>query len=99
MKKKPRTGDQILAAAAKTFATRRKVYGNNNQKVGPALAALFPNGLTLSTPEEFTRFYLFAICMMKLSRYGNNLKKGGHQDSVHDLAVYAAILESIDGGA
>lgn len=91
-----KTGDKILAEAAKTFATRRKVYGENYKKVGPALAALFPDGLTLRTPRDFMRFTLFAIDMTKTSRYANNFSKGGHQDSVHDKIVYAAILESVD---
>jgi hypothetical protein len=28
-------------------------------------------------------------------RYGENLNKGGHQDSAHDLSVYAAMLEEL----
>jgi hypothetical protein len=32
----------------------------------------------------------------KLHRYALNFETGGHQDSLKDLAVYAAMLASLD---
>lgn len=89
-------GDEILLSAAKTFAERAKVYGENYKKVGGALAAMFPEPPKLETAEDHNRYYIFTLIVMKLSRYANNFSTGGHQDSIHDAAVYAAILESID---
>lgn len=41
-------------------------------------------------------FHIFNLIIIKLYRYANNWEKGGHQDSIHDMAVYCAILENID---
>jgi len=93
------TAEEVLLDAAKTYRERHVYYGNNSPKVGGALAAMFPEGLTLRTPQDFTRFYLFVLAIMKASRYANNITKAeGHKDSAHDLCVYAAMLEANDNG-
>jgi hypothetical protein len=89
------TPDKILLKAAKTFAERQKVYGSNYLRAGAALAALFPEGLDLKSIDDHNRFQIFNLILVKLSRYAVNWKTG-HQDSIHDVAVYAAILEAID---
>jgi hypothetical protein len=89
--------DQILSEAAKTFAERNKVYGDNYLNVGRAFVALFPEGLTLKTVKDFNRFHLFMLSVVKLTRYCNNWDNGGHQDSIHDSTVYNAMVESVDG--
>jgi hypothetical protein len=89
--------DQILSEAAKTFAERNKVYGDNYLNVGRVFVALFPEGLTLKTVKDFNRFHLFMLSVVKLTRYCNNWDKGGHQDSIHDSTVYNAMVESVDG--
>lgn len=88
--------EEILTEAANTFAERDKQYGNNYLVIGEALAALLPNGIMLKTPEDFNRFHLWLMCVAKVSRYGKNLSKGGHQDSIHDNIVYGAMLEAFD---
>lgn len=90
------SADKILAAAAETFAARKAVYGENYKRVGAAMAALFPEGVKLETEEDHNRFHIFALIVVKLSRYCVNWDKGGHQDSIHDAAVYCAMLEDID---
>jgi hypothetical protein len=90
------SADQILANAAETFAERRKVYGDNYKRVGAAMAALFPNGVELKTADDHNRFHILMLVIVKLSRYCVNWEKGGHQDSIHDAAVYCAMLEDID---
>jgi len=92
------SADNILAEAAKTFAERRAVYGDNYKRVGAAMAALFPKGVELKTADDHNRFHIFMLVLVKLSRYCVNWEKGGHQDSIHDAAVYCAMLEDIDDG-
>lgn len=91
-----RNASIILAEAAKTFAERHAVYGDNYLNVGGALAALFPEGVVAKTADDWNRLHIFMLVLVKLSRYANNWNKGGHQDSIRDGAVYAAMLESID---
>jgi hypothetical protein len=93
------TADEILEAAVATYRERRAVYGNNGPKLGNAMAAMFPEGITLQTPKDFERFYLYTMQVVKLSRYCNNFASGGHKDSVTDNIVYAALLEAADEGA
>ena len=94
--KKPRHAGEILSAAAVTFEARKGTYKDNFIRLGASLAQLFPDGLTLKTPEDFVRFHLFALQQTKMSRYATNFEQGGHQDSIHDSIVYAALLEAYD---
>ena len=83
----------ILAEMANTFRERNKVYGDNYKRVGDVMIALFPNGVQLRTAEEFNTWHLFELMIVKLTRFTNsNLK---HKDSIHDAAVYAAMVESL----
>lgn len=88
--------DDLLADAAKTFKERRAVYGYNYLKVGGIFASLFPQGVTLTTPEDFIRFELLMMKVVKLSRYAENWSKGGHSDSLTDDAVYSQMLNAVD---
>ena len=90
------TPDRILEAAAQTFAERNKEYRNNWRMVGPVMKEMFPDGIDLATMQEQERFHLFSLIVVKLTRYAVNFHNGGHKDSIHDIAVYAAMLESID---
>lgn len=92
-----KTPDQLLMEMAETFREKGKVYGHTYHETGQALAAIFPNGIKLKSADDFNRFLTLGLMMLKMNRYAVNFEKGGHQDSVHDLAVYAAILEFIDG--
>lgn len=85
--------DEILAAMADTYRERSKQYGNNWRKIGAVMVALYPTGLTLETEDDFNKFHLFLLSMVKLTR----LSESGlsHQDSAHDNAVYSAMLESL----
>ncbi len=90
------SAQEILRDAADTFEDRRKVYGDNYKLVGAVMAGLFPEGITLSTIDDHNRFHIFMLEVVKLTRYAQNWQKGGHADSQLDLAVYAAMLNSID---
>jgi hypothetical protein len=88
-----------LNEALETAKERGKVYGNNGfAKNGAALASFFRDGITLRTPDDFSRFLIFALCSVKMARYAENFEKGGHKDSAHDLGVYAFLLEDFDDG-
>jgi len=84
--------DEILAAAAKTYKERNAVYGDNYKMVAKLMAVLFPKGV----PPELVlkdHFHLFELKLVKLSRFAiSNLT---HVDSIHDDAVYSAMIESI----
>lgn len=83
----------ILADMAETFRERNKVYGDNYKRVGDVMVALFPEGVELKTQEDFNTWHLFELMIVKLTRFANsNLT---HVDSIHDCAVYAAMVQSL----
>jgi hypothetical protein len=75
---------------------RKGSYGQDYLNVGPSLAAIFPDGLELSTPQDYTRFALFCQAHGKLLRYAARFKQGGHPDSLDDVSVYAQLLRFVD---
>lgn len=83
---------QILAAGAATFRERNASYGNNYRMVAPMVRVLFPAGVP---PELVARheWHLFELILVKLSRFAISGMR--HVDSVHDLMVYAAMIESL----
>jgi hypothetical protein len=84
-----------LEEALKTYIDRNKKYGNNYKRFGHVMMALFPDGLTLASVDDFNRYGVIFMKIAKLSRYVTN-PKVGHQDSVHDDIVYSAMLEELD---
>jgi hypothetical protein len=91
--------DEQLYAAAHTFRKKREEYGNNYLVIGKLMAAMFPEGLTVKTEEEWNRLHLFLLSIVKISRYANNYDKGGHADSILDNIVYLAMLHELDDEA
>ena len=87
---------EVLEQGAQTFKDRQPIYGNNLPKIGGALAAMFPDGLTLKTEQDFGRFYCFLMTVVKQTRYANNFSTGGHPDSSYDACVYSAMLAAAD---
>jgi hypothetical protein len=85
----------LLRAAAKTFEERNALYGDNYKHFGHVMAATFPNGLTVADAESWNRLGLLVQTVSKMTRYAANFERGGHQDSAHDLCVYAAMLEEL----
>lgn len=86
--------EDIMRDALATHIDRQRTYNSGHRRQGAALAALFPDGLTLKTPEDFAHFMLFDMVMVKVTRYADHFETGGHQDSARDLQVYAAMLEA-----
>jgi len=89
------TSDMLRNHAA-IFEQRNTIYGANYLNIGPMFAILFPEGLTLRTADDFNRFHLYMLEMVKLTRYGAQFEKGGHADSADDGAVYWAMLREVD---
>lgn len=92
---KQRTAADVLVEMADTYRERNKVYGDNYKTVGAVMAALFPEGVELKTAADYNRWHLFELLVVKLTRFANSGLT--HQDSIHDLAVYAAMVEAIIG--
>lgn len=87
-----RTAADVLADMAHTYRERNAVYGNNYLMVSQLVKVLFPNGV----PSELVvtdHWHLFELKLVKLSRFAiSNLT---HVDSIHDDAVYSAMIEAI----
>lgn len=82
----------VLREAAQTFEERNAIYGNNYRQVGPIMNVLFPEGVSAELIGS-DQFHLFELLVVKLSRLANAGLQ--HIDSARDLAVYAAMIESI----
>ena len=82
----------ILHQMAETFKERNAVYGSNYKMVGPIMELLWPDGISPSVVTT-DQFHLFELIIVKLSRFA--ISDLTHQDSIHDAAVYCAMIESI----
>ena len=89
------TVDKILTEAAATFKQRNEQYGDNYKNFGNVMIGIFPRGLHIETPDEWNRLWLFVQIISKATRYAANMERGGHEDSAHDLSVYAAMLQEM----
>ena len=93
----PKHPIDCMEAALNTFRERNKTYGDNYLQHGEVMTALFPDGIKLNSVEDWNRFGVINMIVAKLTRYAQGWPKV-HQDSVHDLGVYAFMLESLDSG-
>lgn len=87
-----KTAADVLQEMADTYRERNAIYGSNFKMVAPLVAVLFPDGVP---PELVTthQWHLFELKLVKLSRFAiSNLT---HVDSIHDDAVYSAMIEAI----
>lgn len=84
---------EILEDAAKTYRERNALYGDNYLKFGRIMKEMFSD--TEITVDGFNRLGVFVQCLSKLTRYAENMDKGGHYDSALDLSVYAAMLAEL----
>lgn len=90
---KVRCTEDILEAAAATFRERNAVYGSSSIKVGQVMSILFPNGYTCRTDADHRMMDHFNRVIAKLVRFVNSDLT--HEDSIHDLCVYAAMCETV----
>ncbi len=92
----PKNAGDNLQDAANIYKERNKIYGDNYKVVGEVMKQLFPNGVELKTAQDFNRWHLLELLVVKLTRYCNNWKEGGHEDSIVDLGVYAFMVQEVD---
>lgn len=88
-----------LSAAGKIYSERNAVYKDNFRVVGKIMSALFPKTGSmpvLQSETDFNRWHIFELFVVKLTRYGANWHKGGHQDSIDDMIVYLGMLKTLD---
>ena len=85
-----------LRAAADLFEERNRQYGSNYKNFGAVMAAMYPDGLTVKSADEWTRLILQVHRVTKETRYACNFGRGGHADSLEDMAVYAIMAAEID---
>lgn len=83
----------VLSAAAATFQERNAKYKDAWKQVGPVLKALFPEGVSLKTSDDHTRYHLLMLMVVKMTRFANSRME--HADSMRDAAVYAAMIETL----
>jgi hypothetical protein len=83
----------ILDQAAATYRERNAGYKDNAVMVGAVMKALFPHGVTLREAEDHHAYHLFELMIVKLTRFVKSDLR--HADSIHDLAVYAAMVEAL----
>lgn len=84
----------VFEDAKDTFLLKESEYGDAGTKpLADAFFAFFPGGVTISTPEEFTRFWMFMVALGKMNRYAANWPVG-HIDSAHDAGNYMHLLEA-----
>lgn len=89
---KPVNAADVLQLMSNTYRERNAVYGDNFRMVGPMMRILFPKGVPAEVVHS-DQFHLFELILVKLSRFAiSNLQ---HTDSIHDAAVYAAMIEAI----
>lgn len=87
-----------MARARDTYKVRNAKYGNNYKRFGQIMMALYPHGLTIDSFEQWNRLGILHMIIAKLSRYVTD-PKVGHLDSIHDIGVYAFMLEELDAEA
>ena len=90
--------DEILNESAALYKGRKEIYPSDNWEIsGRVLQELLPNGVAINSAYDNERYHIFTWLIGKICRYAQNYDKGGHEDSLRDAIVYAAILKSIDG--
>lgn len=83
---------EILAEMSETFKQRNALYADNYKMVPQMVKVLFPNGV----PPELVvtdQWHLFELKLVKLTRFA--ISGLTHIDSIHDDAVYSAMIEAI----
>lgn len=86
-----KTVPEILREMADTFEERNKQYSDNYLSVAPFIKELFPGGVPAGLVET-DRWHLFELLVVKMTRFARS--ELTHIDSIHDAAVYAAMIES-----
>lgn len=84
-----------LLRASELFRQRGKVYGKNYKDFGPVAHTMLA-GMRVESSGDFARLGVLVQIISKLTRYCANFNRGGHDDSLMDLSVYAQMLRELD---
>jgi hypothetical protein len=75
-----------------TLRIRGDAYGSNEHRTAQIMLILYPKGLTYPTLHDMIKYKFVIYIVDKLCRY----IKGGHKDSLMDLAGYALRLAAFE---
>jgi hypothetical protein len=84
-----------LRKAAAIYEERNKLYGDNYKNWGKVALPLLKE-IDVKTESDFSRLGILVQIISKLTRYTENFNRGGHDDSLDDMAVYAMMLKELD---
>lgn len=84
---------QTLEDAIQVNLERDAVYKDGWKVQAEILRSLYPDGIPIHTPEDAERHTFIFMIVAKLVRY---VLANPHADSIHDLGVYAFMLDQFD---
>jgi len=87
---------EMLREGADTYEQRNELYGDNYHNFGRVMMALFPRRVSCDSVDDYNRLGIIVQMVGKLGRYCEQFEKGGHDDSLLDLAVYSQMLRELD---
>lgn len=90
-KDESRTAADVLSEMAATHRERAETYGDSFAMLGEVMSRLYPDGVALMTADDHRKWHLFEMIVVKICRFAASQLT--HVDSIHDIGVYAAILE------
>lgn len=90
-----RSPADCLEAGVALFRQRNKTYREAYIAFGDVMAALYPEGISISGADRFAELGILVQIVSKITRMTGNKDLAIHRDSVSDLKVYAAMLESL----
>ena len=88
--------EQSLEEIKQVFESRNAEYKDSYKDFGKLFYAMFPS-LTIDTVEDANRLGILVQIVSKLVRYRANFKQPHNPDHMKDIAVYALLLEELDG--
>jgi hypothetical protein len=88
--------DEALQNMAETFKSRNNLYGDNYKNLGNVIEAIMRGPVTLNTSYDYEVYQMFSFIVSKITRFASS--GFTHQDSIHDAAVFCAMLETIIRG-
>lgn len=97
VKRRGPTVPENLIKMAELYKQRNSVYGDTFFSFGKVMNGVF-NGrpVTIQSVDDWNRIGTLMHVVDKLSRYGSNFDRGGHEDSLNDISVYSQILRFVD---
>ena len=98
MRKVKKNVAELLKEKAELFQRKSEEYGYSYLQYGDVMTAIFPNGMKVrpGDVDTWNRFGIYSMMVHKMLRLANTSCRS--IDSVKDIQVYGAMLESIMEG-